>query len=57
MGLVPNPVAANLKVNDYGFYLPDQIEGIVPAACCKSPMDVSSAVKDATASALKAMQR
>ena len=57
MGLVPNPVGADLKVNDYGFYLPDQIKGIVPAACCKSPMDVSSAVKDATASALKAMQQ
>lgn len=57
MGLVPNPVGADLKVNEYGFYLPDQIEGIVPAACCKSPMDVSSAVKDATASALKAMQQ
>lgn len=57
MGLIPNPVAADLKVNDYGFFLPDQTAGIVPAASCKSPMDVSSAVKDATASALKAMQR
>ncbi len=57
MGLIPNPVNAGLKVNEYGFYLPDQLAGIVPAASCKSPMDVSSAVKDATASALKSMRR
>jgi len=57
MGLTPNPVNANLKVNEYGFFLPRQEEGIIVAATCKRPMDVSSAVKDATASALKAMQR
>ena len=57
MGLTPNHVEAELKVNEYGFYLPSQVAGIVPAATSKSPMDVSSAVKDATASALKAMQR
>ncbi len=57
MGLTPNHVAADLKVNEYGFYLPEQLSGIIPAASCKRPMDVSSAVKDATASALKAMQR
>jgi quinone-modifying oxidoreductase subunit QmoA len=57
MGLTPNHVEADLKVNEYGFYLPGQVAGIVPAATCKGPMDVSSAVKDATASALKVMQR
>jgi quinone-modifying oxidoreductase subunit QmoA len=56
MGLTPNPVEADLNVNDFGFYLPQQVAGIIPAASCKRPMDVSSAVKDATASALKAMQ-
>jgi quinone-modifying oxidoreductase subunit QmoA len=56
MGLTPAPVAASLEENDYGFYLDEQPSGIIPAATCKRPMDVSSAVKDATASALKAMQ-
>jgi quinone-modifying oxidoreductase subunit QmoA len=57
MGLTPNHVEADLKVNEYGFYLSRQEPGIVPAATCKRPMDVSSAVKDATASAIKALQR
>lgn len=55
MGLRPNPVNVDLKVNGDGFYLPDQVAGIVPVASCKRPMDVSSAVKDATASALKSL--
>jgi len=57
MGLTPAPIEADLQVNAYGFCLPQQSSGIIPAACCKRPMDVSSSVKDATASALKAMQR
>jgi quinone-modifying oxidoreductase subunit QmoA len=56
MGLRPAPVAADLEVNEYGFYLEEQPSGIIAAATCKRPMDVSSSVKDATASALKAMQ-
>lgn len=57
MGLNPAPVAANLQVNEFGFYQSEQSTGIIPTSCCKRPMDVSSSVKDATASALKAMQR
>lgn len=57
VGLSPNHLDADLKVNEYGFYLPGQVPGIVPAATSKGPMDVSSAVKDATASALKVMRR
>jgi len=56
MGLTPAPVSTELEVNEFGFYLPGQPSGIIPTACCKRPMDVSSSVKDATASALKAMQ-
>ncbi|MDF1576094.1 MAG: FAD-dependent oxidoreductase [Bacteroidales bacterium] len=56
LGLTPAPVSAALEINEYGFYLPGQSSGIIPAACCKRPMDVSSSVKDATAAALKAMQ-
>ena len=57
MGLTPAPLGADLKVNEYGFFLPEQPSGLIPTASCKRPMDVSSSVKDATASALKAMQR
>ena len=56
MGLTPGPLAADLQVNEYGFYLSEQRSGMIPAASCKRPMDVSSSVKDATAAALKAMQ-
>ena len=56
MGLTPAPVALGLKENEYGFYLSGQPSGIIPTATCKRPMDVSSSVKDATASAIKAMQ-
>jgi quinone-modifying oxidoreductase subunit QmoA len=56
MGLTPAPVAAGLKENEYGFYVSGQPSGIIPTATCKRPMDVSSSVKDATASAIKAMQ-
>jgi len=57
MGLTPAPLAMELKKNEYGFYLPEQSSGLIPTASCKRPMDVSSSVKDATASALKAMQK
>jgi quinone-modifying oxidoreductase subunit QmoA len=55
-GLVPNPLIPILTQNEYGFCSSDQVPGIYPAASCKRPMDVSSSVKDATASALKAMR-
>ncbi len=57
MGLTPAPIATKLKKNEYGFYIPEQPSGLIPTASCKRPMDVSSSVKDATASALKAMQK
>lgn len=57
LGLTPAPVAAGMKTNEFGFYLSHQPSGLIPTASCKRPMDVSSSVKDATASALKAMQR
>lgn len=57
LGLTPAPVAAGMTTNEFGFYLGDQPSGLIATASCKRPMDVSSSVKDATASALKAMQR
>lgn len=55
-GLVPNHLAVDMPVNDYGFYEPGRVAGIIPAATCKRPMDVASSVRDATAAVLKAMQ-
>lgn len=57
MGLTPAHVKADMQFNEHGFYLPNQLPGMIPAATCKRPMDVSSSVKDATAAALKAMQK
>jgi len=56
-GLVPNPLIPLLSANEYGFCNVNQVEGIYPAASCKRPMDVSASVKDATAAAIKSMQR
>lgn len=55
-GLVPNTLAVEIPINDYGFFKPDFVPGIIPAATCKRPMDVASSVRDATAAALKAMR-
>jgi len=57
MGLTPAPLATEMNKNEFGFYLSEQSSGLIPTASCKRPMDVSSSVKDATASALKAMQK
>lgn len=57
MGLIPAPVPIDFEANEYGFFLSDQPSGLIPAASCKRPMDVSSSVKDATASALKSLRR
>jgi quinone-modifying oxidoreductase subunit QmoA len=55
VGLVPSPLKVALPVNAAGFYL-DECDGIIVAGSCKRPMDVSCAVKDASAAALKAMK-
>ena len=57
LGLIPAPLDADLEVNEFGFLQDRQSTGIIPAATCKRPMDVSSSVKDATAAALKALRR
>lgn len=54
-GLVPNRILPVLETGEYGFYTEKQAPGIYVAATCKRPMDVSSTVKDATASAMKAI--
>ncbi len=55
-GIVPSNINLNLKRDDNQFIKTDQIDGIIPVACSRKPMDVSASVKDATAAALKAIQ-
>lgn len=55
-GLVPNSLPLRVPVNDYGFFIWDGDGGIHPTATCKRPMDVSSSVKDATATALRVLR-
>jgi quinone-modifying oxidoreductase subunit QmoA len=55
-GIVPNQPGFPLKYDPSGFVDTEQADGIIPVACCRKPMDVSSSVKDATAAALKALQ-
>ncbi len=55
-GIVPSDINLNLNKDENQFIKDDQIEGIIPVACSRKPMDVSASVKDATAAALKAIQ-
>jgi len=45
-----------LRLDERGFVAPDQVPGIYGAGCVKKPLDVASAVQDATSAALKAIQ-
>jgi quinone-modifying oxidoreductase, subunit QmoA len=56
-GLVPNHIRPVLHTDEYGFYYLQQPEGIHPAGTVRRPMDVSASVKDATAAALRAIQK
>lgn len=55
-GIVPEEVPINISRNSDGFALREQEPGIIFVSCARTPMDVSSSVKDATAAALKAIQ-
>jgi len=55
-GIVPSNINLNLNIDENQFIIDDQIDGIIPIACSRKPMDVSASVKDATAAALKAIQ-
>ncbi len=56
-GLVCANPLPGLALNEAGYLKPIQEAGIYPASSCKRPMDVSTSVKDATATALKTMKR
>jgi len=50
-------VSAGLKRDEHGFLLAEQAQpGLLAAGCAKRPVDVSSCVRDATGTALKALQ-
>ena len=54
--LKANPVPARLKFDDYGFCAPDgQPKGLIAAGTAKGPMDVASAIQDATGAVLEAI--
>ena len=55
-GIVPSDINLDFNKDENQFIKDEQIEGIIPVACSRKPMDVSASVKDATAAALKAIQ-
>jgi len=56
VGLVPNRIQGKAVTDAAGFCGGEQVRGLIPAGTCKRPMDVSSAVRDATAASLKSIQ-
>ncbi|MFH1132649.1 MAG: CoB--CoM heterodisulfide reductase iron-sulfur subunit A family protein [Pseudomonadota bacterium] len=55
-GIVPCKPIVDLKTDDYGFLVAEQLPGHHPAGCVMEPTEVSSTVQDGTAAALKAIQ-
>jgi len=55
-GIIPSNINLDMNLDQNQFIADLQKGGIIPVACSRKPMDVSSSVKDATAAALKAMQ-
>lgn len=55
-GMVASKAPKGCSLNEAGFLQAIQRAGIYPASSCKRPMDVSTSVKDATATALKTMK-
>jgi len=56
-GIVPNNPLIRCNRDPDGFLAMKQPEGIVAAASCKRPMDVSASVKDATSAAVQSIKR
>jgi len=55
-GIVPSEINLDMNKDQNQFITDSQKDGIIPVACSRKPMDVSSSVKDATAAAVKAIQ-
>ncbi len=58
LGIQPNPVELKEVIFDESGFVSQKhlIPGFYAAGCCRNPMDVSMSVKDATGTALKAIQ-
>jgi len=57
-GMVPETdLPIDINSDEYGFMLTDEIKGIYPTGVAKGPSEVSGVTRDATAAALKAMQK
>ncbi len=58
LGIQPNPVGMKeVSYDETGFISTEHLTpGVYATGCCRNPMDVSMSVKDATGTALKAIQ-
>ena len=55
-GMVPSAASASLAADKHGFLLPEQPSaGQLAAGCARGPMDVATAVRDATSAVLRAL--
>jgi quinone-modifying oxidoreductase subunit QmoA len=61
VGMVPCTATTKpdleMEYDDFGFVTAPGASGIIPAGCVKAPMEVAASLQDATAAALKAIQR
>lgn len=61
VGMVPGTAKTRpdleMVYDDFGFATSPGASGIIPAGCVKAPMEVAASLQDATAAALKAIQR
>jgi len=55
-GMVPGNELPGLNINEDGFAVAEQMNGMYSAGCATKPMDVSASVKEATAAAVNAMK-
>jgi heterodisulfide reductase subunit A-like polyferredoxin len=54
-GMVPSPASGELSADGHGFLHREQASGQLPAGCAREPMDVATAVRDATSAVVRAL--
>ena len=54
-GMVPSASAGELVADGHGFRHREQPSGQIPAGCAREPMDVATAVRDATSAVIRAL--
>jgi quinone-modifying oxidoreductase subunit QmoA len=56
-GMIPSAASASLATDKYGFLISEQPSaGQLAAGCARGPMDVATAVRDATSAVLRALE-